>query len=157
MGLTPSHQLAFGVLTDSVGDFFLHLKHHSPSTFLLNPNLPLVLFLLNKDTYHLWEASLCLYPLLPTLNFCASLWPPAPVLQPPDCWGLGQPIATRWFMLSCCLLGFNYHLAKQVSSSQPGPTERYSWHSNFHSSNSIITSLSDFTESTKPTYWPHLN
>lgn len=136
---------------------FMHLKHHPPSTFLLNPKLTLILFPFIKGSYHLCGASLCLYPLLLTHNFHVKLQPTAPVLQPPDFWGLSQPIAPGWFLVSCCLLGFNYHLAKQVSSSLPGLTGRYSWHSNFHSSNSIITSLSEFTEFIKPTYWPHFN
>lgn len=161
MGLTPSNQLPSRLLIDSVGEsiiiFFKHLKHHPLSTFLLNPTLTLVLFPFNKDTYHLCGVALFLYPLVLTLNFHVKLKATAPDLQPPDCWGLSQPNAPGWFLVSCCLLGFNYHLAKQVSSSQPGLIGRYSWHSNFQTSNSIITSLSEFTKFIKPTYWPHFN
>lgn len=110
-----------------------------------------------KHSYHPCEASLCLYPLL-TLAFCLKLWQSAHSCSSKPPWSQkpGPAHCPKEFQISSCLLSFNNHLVRQVLPSQPSLTERHSWCSNFHSSNFLITSWSEFTEFTKLTCCPHL-
>lgn len=147
----------------SHGECSNHLKHLPSlscswiSTFHTFHSFPPPPFSLVKHSYHPCAASLCLNPLL-TLAFCLNLWQNAHICSSKPPWSQrpGPAHYPKEFQISSCLLGFNDHLVRQVLPSQPSLTERHSWCSNFHSSNSLITSWSEFTEFTKLICCPHL-